>query len=285
MLKRIITALVATVVFIPILVFSNTWVFPIAMSVACVIGCYEMLSCIGQKKNIWLAIPTYPIAAAFPILMRYFYVTVEDKADALFTVIKLALGVFLVFALYVFGVAVFDNKKLPINDAGLIYASISYIVAAFAAIVYIHDYIPYGGYVYLLVFICAWMTDIFAYFTGRFLGKHKLIPAVSPKKTIEGAVGGIAFCVISVVVFALILEHFFIGGGKANYLVLAISGIFISVVSQTGDLIMSVIKRHYGIKDYGKLFPGHGGILDRFDSVLAVSILLAFIGTYFNMFA
>jgi phosphatidate cytidylyltransferase len=67
--------------------------------------------------------------------------------------------------------------------------------------------------------------------------------------------------------------------------VLAVSGIFISVVSQTGDLIMSLIKRHYGIKDYGKIFPGHGGFLDRFDSVMAVSIILAFICTYFNLFA
>ena len=191
----------------------------------------------------------------------------------------------MVFALYVFGVAVFANKKLPVTDAGLLYASIAYIVAAFTSIVYIHDYVAYGEYIYLLVFICAWMTDIFAYFTGRFLGKHKLIPAVSPKKTVEGAIGGIVFCVISVVVFGLIIDYFFIGDGKGNYLVLAISAVFISVVSQIGDLIMSVIKRHYGIKDYGKIFPGHGGILDRFDSVLAVSILLAVICTYFNMFA
>ena len=129
------------------------------------------------------------------------------------------------------------------------------------------------------------MTDIFAYFTGRFLGKHKLIPAVSPKKTVEGSIGGIIFCVISTIVFGLIVENFFIGSGKANYIVLAVSGIFISVVSQMGDLIMSVIKRHYGIKDYGKLFPGHGGILDRFDSVMAVSVILAGICTYFNLVA
>ncbi len=285
MLKRVITSIVAVIIFIPILVFSNTWVFPAAMSIATVIACYEMLSCIGQKKNLWLAIPICLIAAAFPSLTRYFYLTGLDNASTLFTTLKLALGIFLVLALYIFGVAVFANKRLPITDAGLIYSSITYIVAAFTAIVYIHDYVPYGEYIYLLVFICAWMTDIFAYFTGRFLGKHKLIPAVSPKKTVEGAIGGVVFCVIAVVVFGLILDSFFIADGKANYLVLAVSGVFISIVSQTGDLIMSVIKRHYGIKDYGKLFPGHGGILDRFDSVLAVSILLAFICTYFNMFA
>jgi phosphatidate cytidylyltransferase len=194
-------------------------------------------------------------------------------------------GVFLILAVYVFGVAVFANKTLPVTDAGLTYASCAYTVAAFTAIVYIHDFIPFGRYLYLLVFICAWMTDIFAYFTGRFLGKHKLIPAVSPKKTVEGAIGGIVFCVGSVALYGFILERFFISGGNANYVVLAISAVFMSVVSQVGDLIMSVIKRHYGIKDYGKLLPGHGGILDRFDSVMAVSIMLAFICTYFNLFA
>ena len=84
-------------------------------------------------------------------------------------------------------------------------------------------------------------------------------------------------------VFGLVVENI-TGEFKANYLVLAISGIFISIVSQIGDLVMSVIKRHYGIKDYGKIFPGHGGILDRFDSVLAVTIMLAFICSYFNLF-
>ena len=285
MLKRIITAIVALIVFIPILIFSNTWVFPAAMALASFIGCYEMLKCIGQKKNIWLALPIYVLAAAFPLLTRAFYLSYPDKGSAFTELLTLAMGVFLVLAVYIFGVAVFANKRISVPDAGLIFATVSYTVAAFSTIVYVHDYIDHGKYIYLLVFICAWMTDSFAYFTGRLFGKHKLIPSVSPKKTVEGAIGGIVFCVISTVVFGLIIEKFFIPGQSANYLVLAISGVFISVVSQTGDLIMSVIKRHYGIKDYGIMFPGHGGILDRFDSVMAVSIILSFICTYFNMFA
>lgn len=285
MLKRIITSIIAVIIFVPILVFSNTWVFPIAMSFACLVACFEMMSCIGQKKNIWLMIPICLVGLAFPIGMRYAYLMSAQHPNTFCEVIKLAMGIFFILALYIFSVAVFDHKKLSITDAGLIYASIAYIVAAFTSIVYIHDFIDYGGYIYLLVFICAWITDTFAYFTGRFFGKHKLIPEVSPKKTVEGAIGGVVFCVISAIIFAIVVENFFIGTGKANYLVLGISAVFISVVSQTGDLIMSVIKRHYGIKDYGKLFPGHGGILDRFDSVLAVSILFAVICTYFNMFS
>ncbi len=281
MLKRIITSIVALIVFVPILVFSDTWVFPFAMGLAATIGCCEMICCVGQKKNFWLFIPIGLCAMAFPILTRVALVMEKSFSE----VLTFSVGLFLILAVYVFGVAVFANKTLPVTDAGLTYASCAYTVAAFTSIVYIHDFVPFGKYLYLLVFICAWMTDIFAYFTGRLLGKHKLIPAVSPKKTVEGSIGGIVFCIGAVVLYGFILERFFIGGGHANYIVIAVSAVFMSVVSQVGDLIMSVIKRHYGIKDYGKLLPGHGGILDRFDSVMAVSIILAFICTYFNLLA
>ena len=282
MLTRIITAIVAVIVFLPALIFSGTWVFPVYMALCAFVGCYEMLSCIGQKKNWFLLVPMGAMALFFPLYMRYC-----SKNGSLEEFLMLAILVSLVMALYVFSVAVFDHKRIKITDAGLYIASCLYVIAAFTSIVYIRDFIAGGEYIYLLTFICAWTTDVFAYFTGRFLGKHKLIPAVSPKKTVEGAVGGIVFCVVAMVAFGFVIERFFSGnqGFEAIYIVLAISGIFISIVSQTGDLIMSVIKRHYGIKDYGKIFPGHGGILDRFDSVLAVSIIIALICTYFDMFA
>ena len=286
MLKRIITAIVAVCVLIPVIILDETWVFPIAVSICSVIGIFEILGCVGLRKNWFLTVPICLVAAFFPLFTRYSYLNTTPEA-ALGSLLKLAVGIAFVMALYVFGVAVFANKSVDITDAGLLYATSFYIIAAFTSLVYIHDYIPHGEYIYMLTFICAWTTDIFAYFTGRFFGKHKLIPAVSPKKTVEGAIGGVIFCVIATVAFGFVIERFFDASGNidAIYLVLAISGIFISVVSQTGDLIMSAIKRHYGIKDYGKLFPGHGGILDRFDSVLAVSLLIAFICTYFDMFA
>lgn len=284
MLKRIITSIVALCVFVPVLVFSDTWIFPVIMAACAVIGICEMAFCQGFKKNLFLIIPLSLAAAFFPIFARLTYLDAAGTGS-LHGLLKLALSVTFVMAIYVFGVAVFGNKTVTVTDAGLLFATSFYIIAAFTSIVYIHDYVSGGEYIYLLTFICAWVTDIFAYFTGRFLGKHKLIPAVSPKKTVEGAIGGVAFCVGAVVLFGFIIEKFFNPDGifSANYLVLAISGVFISVVSQIGDLIMSVIKRHYGIKDYGKLFPGHGGILDRFDSVLAVSLLLAVICTYFDL--
>ena len=281
MLKRIITAIVALCVFVPIVIFSETWVFPAAISICAAIGIIEMLGCMGQRKNLFFTLPLCLVAAFAPLCIRY----TRENEIPLSKSIELLVGITFIVALYIFGVAVFANKKIAVTEAGLIFALSFYTIAAFSAIVYIHDFINNGVYVYLLAFICAWVTDSFAYFSGRLFGKHKLIPAVSPKKTVEGAIGGIVFCIIGMMIFGFVIERFFNPDGviHANYLVLAISGIFISVVSQIGDLIMSLVKRHYGIKDYGKLFPGHGGILDRFDSVLAVSLILAFICTYFDL--
>ena len=134
-------------------------------------------------------------------------------------------------------------------------------------------------YIYLLVFIGAWITDTFAYFVGRVAGRHKLIPDISPKKTVEGSIGGIVFCVAAFVGFAFIIGIEYIGVGW-----LILSGVIVSVVSQIGDLSMSAIKREHGIKDYGRVFPGHGGVLDRFDSVLAVSSVMTVIFAILNIF-
>ena len=116
------------------------------------------------------------------------------------------------------------------------------------------------------------MCDTFAYFTGRFLGKHKLIPEISPKKTIEGSIGGIVFTIGAFILYRVLLFKIF-PDLKINlpYLLVIILAIAASIVSQIGDLIASAIKRQYNIKDYGKLFPGHGGVLDRFDSVMLVA--------------
>lgn len=283
MLKRIITSVVALGIFIPVLIFSETWIFPISMAFAATVGTWEMLSCIGVKKRFHISLPLCAVAAFMPLFSRYAYI---NSNIGLYDFLKLSVGIAFISALYIFGVAVFDNKRIIVNDAGLIFASCFYIISAFTCLVHIHDNISNGKYIYLLAFLCAWITDIFAYFVGRFFGKHKLIPSISPKKTVEGAIGGLIFCIVTMLVFGFVIEKFFNPEGifKANYLILAVSGLFISVVSQIGDLIMSAIKRHYGIKDYGKIFPGHGGILDRFDSVIAVSLILAFICTYFNLF-
>ena len=260
MLKRIITGVLAAAVLIPILIFSHTIVFPIAIAVVGVICLYEIFKCIGAEKRISLTVPAYLAALVFPFLMRYMQSAVSVAIIAAISA--------LLYLIYVFIHIIWSHGNLAFSEALTQYTLTMYILVAMSSIIYVRDYSDIGKYIYLLIFLGAWITDIFAYFTGVFFGKHKLIEDVSPKKTIEGSIGGIFFCALSFVVLGIITEIFF--ERNANIVFLVICGIIISVISQVGDLIMSVIKRHYKIKDFGKIFPGHGGMLDRFDSILAV---------------
>lgn len=126
-----------------------------------------------------------------------------------------------------------------------------------------------GLYYLFLIFICAWMTDTGAYFSGRFFGKHKLAPSISPKKTVEGSVGGIICAMLGCIVLGLVATY--INEASPNYWLLALVGLIGSCLAQLGDLIASLIKRTCGVKDFGNIMPGHGGALDRFDSVIMVS--------------
>lgn len=152
-----------------------------------------------------------------------------------------------------------------------------------AILFFMSIYVNYGFYImrnleyvdkYLLayVFIVSYLTDTFAYFTGIKFGKHKLLERVSPKKTIEGSIGGWIIGGIASFIWASLFNFFGLG-----YVVFVISAIVLPVISQIGDLIFSQIKRSIGIKDFSNLIPGHGGILDRFDSVLTTSLILGVI--------
>ena len=206
-------------------------------------------------------------------LKDYGYLGMGILAFLAGTVVPITSEVLLVFFL-----VIRSHGTLAFFDAFAFFAVLVYMLAALNAILYIRDYYSNGQFLYLLIFMGAWITDIFAYFTGVFFGKHKLIEDVSPKKTIEGSIGGVVFCALFYVGYGAIIGHFF--GVDVNLIFLGISGLILSVISQIGDLIMSVIKRHYGIKDFGKIFPGHGGVLDRFDSILAVSLGLAAITVF-----
>ncbi len=266
MLVRIISSLVGCAIIIPVLVFSDTWAFPILMAAITFISVYEMLRCIGVHKRHYLTVPICIFGAAMPIAARLApRLTWLDMGFAM-------LAVCVLFALYLLTISLFSHGKFDIETASTVFLTVFYIIGGYTAIVMLRDFEIIGNYIYLLVFVGAWFTDIFAYFTGRFLGKHKLIPDISPKKTVEGSIGGIVFCAIAYVVYGLGLNIFF--DLKPNYAVLAIVAVFVSFVAQIGDLTLSSIKRKYGIKDFGNIMPGHGGLLDRFDSVIPVALLL-----------
>ena len=172
------------------------------------------------------------------------------------------------------------------------------ILLSFYSFVYLKYRLPRAEYsaeaIYFIVLILcyAWGGDTFAYFAGRFFGKHKLAPIVSPKKTVEGAIGGILGCVLLGEICTYVYQNiadksdiFFHGVAPAFYLVVAVLGVIAAVLGILGDLFASVVKRQHGIKDYGTIFPGHGGILDRFDSVLFVSLFVCMTVRYAFYFA
>ena len=276
MFKRILTGVIAfCFLLVPVVFFADTVVLPIAVALFGVVATYEVLHCVGLHKNLWVSAPLYLVSAALPFGIRFF---------AIGSVLALPMAL-CVELIYLLATAVFSHGKTDIRDVSTSLVLWLYTLIGFAGLIIIHDFIRGGQYFYLLAFVGAWVTDTFAYFTGMLLGKHKLIPDVSPKKTVEGAVGGVVFCTLSFVVFGLLYNRFWLADGDEAIplLAMAIVGFIVSIVSQIGDLSLSLLKRKYGIKDFGKIFPGHGGVLDRFDSVLAVSIILTVSFVVFTM--
>ena len=264
MKTRIISGVVGILVLVPILYFSGTVVLPIAIAILSVIASMEMANALGMKKHFQFLIPSMLYAAALPFLTHFMRETNRDF-------IVYAALISILYMLVCFSAAVFSNGRIPFSLVsqevlGTLYATVGLSAVAFLRI------LPNGGYIYGLVFVGAWVTDTMAYFSGVLFGKHKLCPAISPKKTIEGSVGGITFCMLGFLAYAFIMQRFF--ALQPNYLIFAIAGALSSVISQIGDLTASLIKREHGVKDYGKLMPGHGGVLDRFDSIIAVASLL-----------
>ena len=271
MKQRIITAIVLLVIAIPICVFSETIVFPAVMAFLALVGVYEMLGCMGTRKNLLISVPLYVLALISPFLVWHEYNSFITNFKPDYSAILLPL----IYALYILAVWVFSyQKNQEIDMNRLITSAIVslYIIGATSSIVMVRE-VSGGEYYWYFIFIGAWATDIFAYFTGMLFGKHKLIPAVSPKKTVEGAIGGTVFCIIFFVGYGMIINS--LTQYEISLVVLVFAGLLSAFVSMIGDLSMSVIKRTYGIKDYGKLFPGHGGVLDRFDSILAVAVVMA----------
>jgi CDP-diglyceride synthetase len=273
MITRVRTALIALVVLAPFLIFSGTILLEIFTIVMSCIGVFEILKCLNFDKKYYISVPAYLIAGIMPVVSR------RIASTDLF--LKILFFLFFLYMMYLMIVSVFSKGTIIINDIALAYVMILYIIFSFSCIVLLRD-VKYGQYIYMLVFISAWMTDVGGYVFGRLFGKHKLIPDVSPNKTIEGAIGGIGTCVLSFCLYGFIIGMIF--DVTPRYIPLIIIGFFMSIVSICGDLIASLIKRKYNVKDYGDVFPGHGGVMDRFDSIIATASLLYIMYTAFPNF-
>ncbi len=263
MKTRIISGAVMLAVFIPCLILSHTVLFDIVISLLCLMAVFEMLGCIKMRSSFAVSVPAYIVAAITPLCIRIV------KTDISVSEMLVLVSIILMF--WVLGVAVFSHGKLDVMRASSAFCLIFYVVFGISSVLAIRA-LEGGEFLYILVMISAWITDTGAYFTGVFFGKTKLIPDVSPKKTVEGALGGIASCVFAFIVYGLIVQFAF--EKTPNYFVLILVAVIASLVSMCGDLIASLIKRRFNIKDYSNLIPGHGGVMDRFDSIIATASIL-----------
>lgn len=198
----------------------------------------------------------YPVFSLGYLVAIYIFVKNCLKLDMNYTYI-------VIFILFVSSIVLILKGSKNIMDIVVTFFGIFYVEILIDFIILTINSFENGKTLVWLIFIVAFITDTCAYFTGYLFGKNKLIPSISPKKTIEGSIGGIIGSTIVCLIFGYIFE--------LNIGIMLIIGSVGSVVAQIGDLFASSIKRYVGIKDYGNLIPGHGGVLDRFDSVILVA--------------
>ena len=263
MKKRVISAIIIVAIFLPFLIIGEL-PFAIFMSALSVMGLYELLKVHETKKKFpfWLKLIAYSLTVYFCL---YNTGNVELYTQVEYRV--MALIIFLFLSPMVF---INDNKKYNLNDALFLIGSVLFIGFSFNLIIITRNYdIRYLIYLLLITTI----TDTFALFTGSLIGEHKLCPKISPKKTIEGLVGGVVMGTFVATAF----YNTVINGSMSLVFVIFLT-LLLSLIGQLGDLVFSSIKRYYDVKDFSEIIPGHGGVLDRFDSIifvtLAFSILL-----------
>jgi len=264
-LKERVASGVSLVIFLAaIVVFNST--FPAALNIAIalisVLAVFEIISALGLSKNFVLLVPSLIFSAVIPLLQL---VTPQQiQADTL------QQAAYFLYTVVIFGALILYHKVITFREVGVIYSMSLLIPSALETIVSIRTL---GGslviFVLTIAIFSAWIADTGAFFAGRRWGKHKLCPNISPKKTVEGVFGGFALNIIAMVVFGYIFHAIYYAYSvEISYVTLVIIGFFGTIMSILGDLSFSLIKRSCHIKDFGEIIPGHGGILDRFDSVI-----------------
>ena len=252
MLGRIMVALVGIPLLIVILFFSPVIVLTVAFSALCAIAAYELLGATEAVHNRRLVVYAALFSALVP-LWYYFGCRIVGAVGGVF-----------VLMLLLFGEAIASRQTMQVEEMAMTVFAALVVPSMLSVFVLMAD-LEHARLYMFLPFVCAFTSDAFALFAGMRFGKHKLAPHLSPKKTVEGSVGGFLGAALCCVLYGLFISK--VLGHAPVYWMLALYGLLGSLVSQLGDLSFSYIKRQYGIKDYGHLFREHGGVLDRFDSV------------------
>lgn len=206
------------------------------------------------------------------IFITLYYIDMAILKDQRLMIMIAVMALIVLLVVYVFKFPKYHANQIMSTYFSFIYAPVLF------SFVYLTRQLEYGAYFVWVIFISSWISDTCAYCVGMLFGKHKLAPILSPKKSIEGSIGGIVGSAIVGALFGYFIVEQVITEQQVTW-VFALIGAIGSVVSQIGDLAASAIKRNYEIKDYGKLIPGHGGIMDRFDSVLVTAPMIYFLFT------
>ena len=263
MKKRVISAALMVAIFIPFLIIGEV-PFAIFMSIVAVMGLHEMIKVRETRKEFPNILKIFAYILVLALCLTDFNgIEFQYKVDYRF----LSLIVFLFTSPMVF---INDSKKYNLNDALFLVSLILFIGLGFKLVVLARNFdINYIIYLFLITI----MTDTFALVSGMLVGKHKLCPKISPKKTVEGLIGGVIMGTFVATSFYFTV----INSGISLVFLIFVTAV-LCLVGQLGDLVFSSIKRYYDVKDFSNLIPGHGGILDRFDSLIFVT--LAFIMLY-----
>ncbi|MBR5046787.1 MAG: phosphatidate cytidylyltransferase [Eubacterium sp.] len=260
--QRLISGIVLVIIAVVTFYFGGFLTFAVVAAIS-LIGEYELLKVIRQEKSA-LAVISYTAAILYYILLLL------DLGRFILPLTLLFLAALL--AVYVFTFPRYEISHVAISFFGFFYVSVmmSYI--------YQIRMLENGGFKVTLLFLSAWGNDTLAYCAGRLFGKHKMSPVLSPKKTIEGAVGGVLGAGLLGAIFGLVSNYFITETFNMvlGFGILCAIGGLISII---GDLAASAIKRNYDVKDYGTLIPGHGGILDRFDSIIFIAPIIYYLLT------
>ena len=253
--KRIISAIIGLPLVAIILIFGNKYLVDIAISIIAIMSLHEYFHCFKeQDKNRDLRWIAY-IAA---VSIAFIHIIPSEM------ILKLIAAIIPISILVLFAQVIATNMKYNIKDIAITFFGICYIVIFLMYIPIIRE-TTNGRITIWYVFLAAWGTDIFAYLIGRYFGKHKF-SKVSPNKTIEGCTAGIVGAIIITLIYTFCINKF--AGLNLSYLAMGIIGFILSIIGQIGDFAASAIKRYFDIKDFGNAFPGHGGFIDRIDSVI-----------------
>ena len=253
---RLISGLVLVIIALATII-SGSWILFFTLLAVSLIGMRELYKVmkVSDEHVTVLELVGYLGAVLYYIAM---------KADfGNYGTMAIIISMILILFVYVFGYPKYHAEQVMAAFFGVVY------VAVMLSFIYLTRSLPDGKFLVWLIFLCSWGCDTCAYCVGMLIGKHKMAPVLSPKKSIEGAVGGVAGAALLGVIYAAATQ-----GKMAEYALICAVGALISMV---GDLAASAIKRNQNIKDYGKLIPGHGGILDRFDSVIITAPVIYYL--------